>query len=255
MGYIMYRLQQWSWDEDLTTSFVQRILSCARNFFWRLYLARSRDKDLSCLIFEEHAKLRPLAMVFSAKRSRVRQALFLVFLSDRNGMVYMSSSILDWKPILQVSTLIYHMTVYFSIVIFCSSVSKFSSFLFKGWLNARPPMEGDVLMPLFEKVFSDLRLFVQQSLVPKMEVSLVSLLHYWEQAFFAVAIRVSGLLSERMLKAWVRINIDKFLFLLYSYWNVIMLCKRSISCKVWFPGRTLLNKLTQLFLRNFSCFP
>ena len=41
----------------------------------------------------------------------------------------------------------------------------------QGWLNTRSPVEGDVLMPLFEKVFSDLRIYVQQNLVPKMEVS------------------------------------------------------------------------------------
>ncbi|XP_028415244.1 dynein heavy chain 5, axonemal-like [Dendronephthya gigantea] len=59
---------------------------------------------------------------------------------SRNGMVYMSSSILHWQPILQ------------------------------GWLNTRSPVEADVLMPLFEKVFSDLRIYVEQNLVPKMDL-------------------------------------------------------------------------------------
>ncbi|XP_066028864.1 dynein axonemal heavy chain 5 isoform X2 [Pocillopora verrucosa] len=59
---------------------------------------------------------------------------------SRNGMVYMSSSALDWRPILQ------------------------------GWLNTRPQLEADVLFSLFESVFDELRTFVIQNCVPKMEV-------------------------------------------------------------------------------------
>ncbi|KAK3754858.1 hypothetical protein QZH41_011331 [Actinostola sp. cb2023] len=59
---------------------------------------------------------------------------------SRNGMVYMSSSALDWKPIL------------------------------KGWLKTRTLNEGEILFPLFEKVFDDLRNFVAVSTVPKIDL-------------------------------------------------------------------------------------
>ena len=55
-------------------------------------------------------------------------------------MVYMSSSALDWRPILQ------------------------------GWLNTRPLSQSDVLLTLFESIFSDLLNFKLLSLIPKMEV-------------------------------------------------------------------------------------
>ncbi|KAJ8316142.1 LOW QUALITY PROTEIN: hypothetical protein KUTeg_006156 [Tegillarca granosa] len=45
---------------------------------------------------------------------------------SRNGMVYMSSSALDWRPILQ------------------------------GWLKTRNPAESEILMTLFDKIFDDL---------------------------------------------------------------------------------------------------
>ena len=41
---------------------------------------------------------------------------------------------------------------------------------FQGWLNTRPQLERDVLFPLFESVFDDLRTFVIQNCFPKMEV-------------------------------------------------------------------------------------
>ncbi|XP_041462810.1 dynein heavy chain 5, axonemal-like [Lytechinus variegatus] len=59
---------------------------------------------------------------------------------SRNGMVYMSSSIMDWQPILQ------------------------------GWLFTRPATQQELLMSLFESTYKDLYLYVIQSLVPKMEV-------------------------------------------------------------------------------------
>ncbi|BFZ13509.1 hypothetical protein BsWGS_16546 [Bradybaena similaris] len=59
---------------------------------------------------------------------------------SRNGMVYMSSSGLDWSPILQ------------------------------GWLNHRPSYERDILMPLFSSSFTELWNFVQQNLELKMDV-------------------------------------------------------------------------------------
>ncbi|XP_074653701.1 dynein axonemal heavy chain 8-like [Tubulanus polymorphus] len=59
---------------------------------------------------------------------------------SRNGMVYMSSSALDWRPILQ------------------------------GWLNYRSAAESDILLNLFDQVFNDLYTFCLVNLNPKMDV-------------------------------------------------------------------------------------
>ncbi|XP_076449856.1 dynein axonemal heavy chain 5-like isoform X2 [Babylonia areolata] len=59
---------------------------------------------------------------------------------SRNGMVYMSSSGLDWKPILE------------------------------GWLNHRPLGERDVIMSLFEDSFPDILRYAVQNLTFKMEM-------------------------------------------------------------------------------------
>ncbi|EDO32004.1 predicted protein [Nematostella vectensis] len=59
---------------------------------------------------------------------------------SRNGMVYMSSSVMDWKPIL------------------------------KAWLNSREPQEHDVFEQLFDCVFDELHTYMKQSLHPKMDV-------------------------------------------------------------------------------------
>jgi len=59
---------------------------------------------------------------------------------SRNGMVYMSSSGLNYVPILE------------------------------AWLKGRPSLHGEVLMPLFEQTFTETRTFVTQNLNPKMEV-------------------------------------------------------------------------------------
>jgi hypothetical protein len=60
---------------------------------------------------------------------------------SRNGMVYMSSSGLDWKPIIQ------------------------------GWIiRERQPAEGDVLIGLFEESFVFMYRYFCTALVSKMEV-------------------------------------------------------------------------------------
>lgn len=59
---------------------------------------------------------------------------------SRNGMVFMSSSALDWVPIL------------------------------KGWFLTRPNIESEVMMPLFEGVFEDVYEFWQINLVKQMSV-------------------------------------------------------------------------------------
>ncbi|XP_006824996.1 dynein axonemal heavy chain 8-like, partial [Saccoglossus kowalevskii] len=57
---------------------------------------------------------------------------------SRNGMVFMSASVLDWRPIL------------------------------KGWLNSRPPQEADVLQTQYNKIFDDLYTFMSINLHAKM---------------------------------------------------------------------------------------
>jgi dynein heavy chain len=59
---------------------------------------------------------------------------------SRNGMVYMSSSGLDWRPILQ------------------------------GWLNKRSVNEAEIIKNLFDKSFQDLLDFASNSLVFKISV-------------------------------------------------------------------------------------
>ncbi|XP_078695417.1 dynein axonemal heavy chain 5-like [Branchiostoma floridae x Branchiostoma belcheri] len=58
---------------------------------------------------------------------------------SRNGMVFMSSSVLDWDPII------------------------------KAWLRKRPPQQAEILWNLVESIFPDLYIFVNQSLWPKMK--------------------------------------------------------------------------------------
>ncbi|XP_046400520.1 dynein axonemal heavy chain 8 [Ischnura elegans] len=59
---------------------------------------------------------------------------------SRMGMVFMSSSVLNWSPII------------------------------KGWLKTRPNNEADILWNLFEKIFEDLHLFVKIKLNAKMNI-------------------------------------------------------------------------------------
>ena len=42
--------------------------------------------------------------------------------------------------------------------------------ILEAWLKGRPTLQGDVLMPLFEHCFDEIRTFVSQNLNPKMEV-------------------------------------------------------------------------------------
>ena len=59
---------------------------------------------------------------------------------SRNGMVFMSSSCLTWKPILQ------------------------------AWLLTRPAYEGDTLAPLFDKIYQDIIIFSVVNLTKKMDM-------------------------------------------------------------------------------------
>ncbi|XP_046878072.1 dynein axonemal heavy chain 8-like [Hypomesus transpacificus] len=58
---------------------------------------------------------------------------------SRVGMVFMSSSALSWRPILQ------------------------------GWANKRSTQEADSIMTLYDKIFEDAYVFLNQSLKPKMD--------------------------------------------------------------------------------------
>lgn len=62
---------------------------------------------------------------------------------SRNGMVFMSSSVMTWEPIVT------------------------------GWLLKRPPSESEILRSLYERSFSDTYTFVLNNLEPKMDVSLI----------------------------------------------------------------------------------
>ncbi len=59
---------------------------------------------------------------------------------SRNGMVFMSSSVMNWEPIV------------------------------KGWLLKRSPSESEVLFGLYEKSFFEAYSYVTQILEPKMTV-------------------------------------------------------------------------------------
>nr|XP_015210363.1 PREDICTED: dynein heavy chain 5, axonemal-like [Lepisosteus oculatus] len=59
---------------------------------------------------------------------------------SRNGMVFMSSSVLDWRPIL------------------------------KAWLQKLPPLQSEVLWNCFSSVFQDLINFVFTAVSPKMQI-------------------------------------------------------------------------------------
>lgn len=60
---------------------------------------------------------------------------------SRNGMVFMSSSVLEWHPILS------------------------------GWLLTRPSQQQDIILQSFEAVFGHLYNYMLQALEPKMDVS------------------------------------------------------------------------------------
>jgi dynein heavy chain len=62
---------------------------------------------------------------------------------SRNGMVFMSSSVMNWEPIV------------------------------KGWLLKRSPIENEVLFDLYERTFPDSYALVVNTLDPKMNVILV----------------------------------------------------------------------------------
>uniref|UniRef100_H3AFE6 Dynein axonemal heavy chain 5 n=1 Tax=Latimeria chalumnae TaxID=7897 RepID=H3AFE6_LATCH len=59
---------------------------------------------------------------------------------SRNGMVFMSSSVLDWRPIL------------------------------KAWLQTIPPQQSEILWNCFDSVFQDLVSFVFTAVTPKMQI-------------------------------------------------------------------------------------
>ena len=59
---------------------------------------------------------------------------------SRNGMVFMSSSALDWLPIL------------------------------RGWFLKRPTTEQEIMLPLFEGIFDDVYEYWNIALVKKMDV-------------------------------------------------------------------------------------
>ncbi len=67
---------------------------------------------------------------------------------SRNGMVFMSSSVMNWEPIV------------------------------KGWLLKRSPAESEVLFGLYEKSFNEAYSYVTQILEPKMTVIIFLFFYY-----------------------------------------------------------------------------
>uniref|UniRef100_A0A8C5C0U0 Dynein, axonemal, heavy chain 5 n=1 Tax=Gadus morhua TaxID=8049 RepID=A0A8C5C0U0_GADMO len=123
---------------------------------------------------------------------------------SRNGMVFMSSSVLSWSPILE------------------------------GWLKKRSPQEGHVLRALFSASFPELYRFSTQSLEFKMELleafvimqsinmlqglippkdqgGEVSRLHMERLYVFALMWSVGALLElgdRRKMESWMRANVE-----------------------------------------------
>jgi dynein heavy chain len=73
---------------------------------------------------------------------------------SRNGMVFMSASVMNWEPIV------------------------------KGWLLKRSANESDVLLDLYSKSFPDALTYTLQSLDPKMPVNIFIYLKTFIYLFF-----------------------------------------------------------------------
>lgn len=111
-----------------------------------------------------------------------------VFISV-SGMVYMSSSALDWCPIL------------------------------KGWLNHRAVHERDIILGLFEESFPDIFRYAIQNLVFKMEVL---------EAFVITQV-ISQLITNNFLEILISFVVTEMVLLSHWVWHSHPLTEISSS--------------------------
>ena len=89
---------------------------------------------------------------------------------SRNGMVFMSSSALDWRPILDVCLFLIIIFLIHVVFSYIQNIKQLQYIFVQGWLLSRPVTEVDMIRELFHSVFDDLYVFASQNLLSKMSL-------------------------------------------------------------------------------------